>query len=423
MGDEDQEEKGYATQPISEPQFPALIDLVGKKVTERYDVTERLGGGGFGDVFKALDLKIMSRPVVIKVVKDEVLKRGGATRDWLMIKFQQEIEALSKIHDPGIVGIFDADKLPDGRPFLVMEFVEGSHLREFVKKAREGQETEQGLRLQDVGEIVRQVGRALSAAHERNIIHRDLKPENIMVRQTPSGDVQVKVIDFGVAKVMDSLVAPSGATSAFMVGSWRYMAPEQLQRKKVEAACDIYALGVIAYEVLTGHHPFPTRDPTLLQDLQAAGVKVKPSDLNPDLPETAQEIVLKALSYYPSERHKRARDFGDELSRALMFEEELTPVIASAPAPAQMSTLRDADQAEPVEAAGQNSIQRQVVPVSKSWLDSRWRFLLTSIAIADCGNNQFTSLAVSSEQTARRGHYHRRRLQPLRHHNARLHIG
>ena len=377
----DEEGKGYTTQVDSEPQRPASIDLVGTKVAERYDVIQRLGGGGFGDVFKALDLKIMSRPVVIKVLKDEVLKREGATRDWFMIKFQQEIEALAKIHDPGIVGIFDADKLADGRPFLVMEFVEGSHLREFVKKAREEPGTVQGLRLQDVGEIVKQVGRALSAAHDRNIIHRDLKPENIMVRQTPSGDLQVKVIDFGVAKVRDSLVASSGATSGFMVGSWRYMAPEQLQRKKVEAACDIYAFGVIAYEVLTGHHPFPAREPGLLKDLQVSGVKVKPRDLNPDLPEAAQDIVLKALSYYPSERHKRARDFGDELGRALMFEEELAPVIASAPSPAQGSTLRDSDYATPAEVAGQHSIQRQVAPGSRSWLDLRWRLGLTAIAI------------------------------------------
>jgi serine/threonine protein kinase len=382
MSDENLEEKGYATQPMSGLLRPASVDLVGTKATERYEVIERLGGGGFGDVFKALDLKVMSRPVVIKVLKDEVLKRRGAARDWFMIKFQQEIEALSKIHDPGIVGIFDADKLADGRPFLVMEFVDGSHLREFVKNAREEQGTEQGLRLQDVGEIVRQVGRALSAAHDRNIIHRDLKPENIMVRQTPSGDLQVKVIDFGVAKVRDSLVASSGATSGFMVGSWRYMAPEQLQRKKVEAACDIYALGVIAYELLTGHHPFPAKEPALLKDLQVAGVKVKPRDLNPDLPEAAQAVVLKALSYYPSERQKRARDFGDELGRVLMFEEELAPVIASAPTPAQGSTLRDADEAAPAETAGRKSIQRQLGPVSGLWLDLRWRWLLASIAIA-----------------------------------------
>ena len=381
MSDENPEEKGYATQPMSGPLRSASVDLVGTKVTERYEVVERLGGGGFGDVFKALDLKIMSRPVVIKVLKDQVLKREGAARDWIMIKFQQEIEALSKIHDPGIVGIFDADKLADGRPFLVMEFVEGSNLREFVKKAREEQGTEQGLRLQDVGEIVRQVGRALSAAHDRNIIHRDLKPENIMVRQTRAGDLQVKVIDFGVAKVRDSLVASSSATSGFMVGSWRYMAPEQLQRKKVEAACDVYALGVIAYEVLTGHHPFPAREPALLKDLQVAGVKVKPRDLNPDLPEAAQHIVLRVLSYYPSERHKRARDFGDELGRALMFEEELAPVISPAPTPAQGSTLRDADGATPAEGAGPNVVQRQVAPVSKSWLDLRRRWLLVSIAI------------------------------------------
>ena len=349
----------------------------------RYHVVARLGGGGFGVVYKALDLKIMSRPVVIKVLKDDVLRAEKAKREWLVTKFQQEIEALSKIHDPGVAGIYDADTLPDGRPYLVMEFVEGSDLRHCIKKAREEQGTEHGLRFQEVAAIVGQVGRTLTAAHDKNIIHRDLKPENIMLRQSSSGDLQTKIIDFGIAKVRDSLIASSSATSEFMAGTWQYMSPEQLQRKRVEGACDIYALGVIAYELITGRHPFATKDPMLLKEMQAAGVKLKPRDLNPDLSVAAQEAILKALSYYPTERHKRARDFGDELARALINDEELVrPDAPAKPTPPGL-TIRDGQ--NQAAARDEREIRAQTgsvagLPAPSNW-KRRWLFVVPSLLL------------------------------------------
>lgn len=313
------------TEIMSQPTPPSSYDLTGANVASRYKVVARLGGGGFGDVYKALDEKIMSRPVVIKVLKPDVLNREGATREWLLTKFRQEIEALSRIRDAGVVGVFDADALPDGRPYLVMEFVEGSDLRHFIRAVREEQGAEQGLGLEDVAEIVKQVGRTLTAAHDENIIHRDLKPENIMLRRSASGDLHVKVIDFGIAKVRNSLIAPSTTTGRFMPGTWLYMAPEQLRGMKVSAASDVYALGVVAYELVTGRHPFAARDPAHIKEMQEAGVKVNPCDLNPELPCAAQTTILKALSYYPHERYRRARDFGDELARGLTVVQELRP--------------------------------------------------------------------------------------------------
>jgi serine/threonine protein kinase len=312
------------TEIMSQPGLPAAPDLVGTKVGGRYEITRRLGSGGFGEVYKAVDTKLLSKPVVIKVLKEAVLRTEGEKRDWVIKKFQQEIEALSKIQDAGVVGVFDADTLPDGRPCIVMEFVEGSDLRQFIQDIRKDQITEQGLELEDVAEILKQVGRTLTAAHEKEIIHRDLKPENIMLRRNASGDLQVKVIDFGIAKVRNSLIAPS-TTTGLIVGTGYYMAPEQVRGKKVGPACDIYTLGVIAYELLTGRYPFPAKDREQLKEMQAAGVKLKPCDLNAELPAAAQETILKALSYYPAERHKRARDFGNELAAALIAGEELTP--------------------------------------------------------------------------------------------------
>jgi len=331
------DENLYDTELMSYPTQPASDDLAGTKIGGRYEVIKRLSGGGFGDVYKAADTKIMSRSVAIKVLKDDSLSGDGAKRDWVRKKFKQEMEVLAKVDDPGVVRIFDADTLPDGRSYIVMEFVEGSNLSDFIKQAKLKEVTEQGLKFQDVAEIVRQVGRTLTAVHVADIFHRDLKPENIMLRRNKSGDLQVKVIDFGIARVRNSLIAPSTATGLFVAGTWPYMSPEQLRGKKVGAACDIYALGVIAYEMLTGRCPFPAKDSAQLKEMQEAGIKVKPRDLNPDLPTAAQEALLKALSFYPGDRHEQARDFGDELSRALADDEDLVPPVPQ-PQPAPIST-------------------------------------------------------------------------------------
>lgn len=326
----------------------------------------------------------MSRPVIIKVLKDEVSKGEGAKRDWVVTKFKQEIEALAKIDDAGVVRILDADTLPDGRPYIVMEFVEGTDLRHFVKEVRQEQITEQGLRFEDVAEILRQVGRTLTAAHEAEIFHRDLKPENIMLRRNTSGDLQVKVIDFGIAKVRNSLIAPSTATGLFVAGTWQYMAPEQLLGKKVDAACDIYALGVIAYELVTGRYPFPAKDPAKLKEMQEAGVKVKPCDLNPDLPTAAQEAILKALEYYPAERQERARDFGDELARALASAEELVRYIPPASVDLEGKTFENADDSKRNESEGPGIVQPQPAPAPTSWLrlHTRWIYVVSVVLLA-----------------------------------------
>lgn len=329
------------TEIVSQPNLLATPDLTGQLLGSRYKVIKKLRGGGFGDVFKATDSKVMSRPVIIKVLKDEVFQEENAKRDWLITKFRQEIEALSKIDDPRVVRILDADSLPDGRPYIVMEFVEGSDLRRFIKDAQAEPSTVSGLPFQDVAEIVKQVGRTLTAAHEAGVFHRDLKPENIMVRRNNSGDLQVKVIDFGIAKVKNSVVAPSTATGLFAAGTWQYMSPEQLHMKKVDAGCDIYALGVIAYEILTGRYPFPARNPTELKEMQEAGLKIRPSDLNPEISASAQDAIVKALEFYPAERHQRTRDLGDELANALNSHQKLVRTIPAVNIQLEAKTLEN----------------------------------------------------------------------------------
>lgn len=279
----------------------------GMILNNRYLIERELGRGGIGAVYLAQDKQLVSRRVVVKVLLEDSLKNV-----WVVNKFRHEIDALTRVDHPNIVGIFDAGEMEDGKPYIVMQYVEGTTLRSAISST--------GMDFGRVAILLRQIGRALSAAHEKGIFHRDLKPENVMLQMLSDGDEQAKVIDFGIAKVKDSVVAPNTSTN-LLVGTVRYMAPEQLEKKAVTAASDIYALGVIAYEMITGRSPFNPESGFQLLEMQRTGVRVKPQDLRPGLPEAAQSAILRALSFNPSERYRRAQDFGDELSRALSVED------------------------------------------------------------------------------------------------------
>ena len=285
----------------------SAVFAAGTLLNNRYLIERELGRGGIGVVYLARDQQLISRPVVVKVLLEDSLQDT-----WVVNKFRHEIDALTRVDHPNVVGIFDAGEMADGKPYIVMQYVEGTNMRSCVNAS--------GMNFARAAGIFRQIGRALSAAHEKGVLHRDLKPENIMLQRLSDGDEQVKVIDFGIAKVKDSLVAPM-TSSDVMVGTVLYMAPEQLERRGVTAASDIYTLGVIAYEMLTGRRPFNPESSFQLLEMQRAGVRVRPQDLRPGLPAEAEAAVLKALSFNPADRHRRAQDFGDELWRALRAEE------------------------------------------------------------------------------------------------------
>jgi len=278
--------------------------LAGKTLGGRYQVERELKRGGFGVVYFARDTQLHSRAVVIKLLLDDAYDS-----EYVVQKFRQEVEALSRIDHPGIVGIVDAGELDDGKPFIVMQFVDGITLRSAMKS--------EGMDVERAAPIIKQIGRALSAAHSKGIFHRDLKPENIMLQDLGQGEEQVKIIDFGIAKVKDSVVAPSTSLN-LSPGTVAYMAPEQLSGKPITAATDIFAFGAIAYEMMTGRKPFNPETGFQLLEMQQTGVRVKPSDLRPILPAAGQDAILKALSFNPHDRYQNARHFGDELARSLV---------------------------------------------------------------------------------------------------------
>ena len=294
------------------PNPPAILNetsaapastLLGTTLDSRYFIERELGRGGVGAVYLARDRKLHNKPVVIKVLLEKSFQNS-----WVVQKFQQEKEALARVDHPGVVGILDTGELPDGKPYLVMQFIDGVTLRSRIRP--------EGIPLEHAAELIKQIGRALSAAHDKGIFHRDLKPENIMLQSYGDGEEQVKIIDFGIAKLKNSLIADSTLTGA-TAGTVSYMAPEQLGGRPVSAMTDIYALGAIAYELVTGRKPFNPETGFELLEMQRAGVRIKPSDLRPSLSAEAGQIILRALNFDPQARFPRARELGDQLARAL----------------------------------------------------------------------------------------------------------
>lgn len=275
-------------------------------LNQRYLIDRELGHGGIGVVYLARDQKLHSKYVVIKV-----LQEGSGRNDFWKQRFLREIEALARFENPHIVSILDRGELPDGSPFFVMEYIGGSNLRSVMKR--------EGLDLRRVARLIRQISQAIGYAHERAVFHRDLKPENIMLTDN---DDFVIIIDFGIATVKELRPATRDITTV-VSGTPPYMAPEQLMGEP-SAASDIWALGVLGYEMVTGRVPFelPKGDGWLTQlyKMQQAGVQVKPREVRTDLPEKAQEAILKGLSFDPKDRQIRAQDFGEDLAVALTGE-------------------------------------------------------------------------------------------------------
>jgi serine/threonine protein kinase len=321
---------GTSAVPLNETTLPQQSNLIGKTLDERYFIESELGQGGVGAVYLASDRKLHDKHIVIKILLDKSLQNS-----WVVQKFQQEKEALARVDHPGVVGILDTGELPDGKPYLVMQYIDGVTLRSQIKP--------EGMPIDRAGEMIKQMGRALGAAHDKGIFHRDLKPENIMLQSFGAGEEQVKIIDFGIAKLKDSMVAPSTMAGS-TAGTVAYMAPEQLGGRPTSAATDIFAFGAIAYEIITGRKPFNPETGFELLEMQRQGVRISPSDLRPAVSTEASEIILRALSFEPSQRFQTAREFGDALARALT--DELTLDQRSAPS-SQIPATQLATQANP----------------------------------------------------------------------------
>lgn len=286
----------------------ARDNLIGTTI-DRYLVEKKIGEGGMGKVYLARELSLHSRPVVIKILSEASLQNA-----YLRKKFKQEVEALARLSHPNVVSVLGYGEL-SGKPYIVMQYVSGLTLRSQIPN--------EGMKLERAASILKQIGVALDYIHEQGIFHRDLKPDNIMLQQLKGDTEFVMVVDFGIAKVKDSVVAPT-TTENIAIGTARYMSPEQLHGgEKITAASDVYSIAVMAYEMVTGRLPFNPASTTQMIELQRAGVRVKPVDLRANLSTQAQAIILKGLSYEPTGRYQDAAEFCNSLARALMIVGEI----------------------------------------------------------------------------------------------------
>jgi serine/threonine protein kinase len=287
----------------------ASVGLVGTTIGNRYFVESELTHGGMSQVYLANDLRLPPQQVVIKVLSPKLIDNPYAQR-----KFDQEIEALLRMEHPHVVRVLDRGELTDARPYIVMPYIDGVSLRSQIPN--------QGMDLVRASAILKQIGLALDHVHDHGIIHRDLKPENIMLRR---GTDSVVLIDFGIANLRASLIAPS--TLSAIAGTLPYMSPEQLRGETLTRVSDVYSMGVVAYEIVTGRCPFKPASASQMLDLQRARIRVSPKQLREEISVEADRAIIRALKFEPRARYQGAGEFGDQLSNTLVQKTERKPLI------------------------------------------------------------------------------------------------
>jgi serine/threonine protein kinase len=280
-------------------------ELIGEVIADRYLILRKIDEGGMGHVYLAEHVR-MKRKSAVKVMNPRIAFDTAAVQ-----RFVREAESASRVVHPNVATIFDFGETKDGLIYLAMEYVEGETLQSLIEQAG-------ALPVARAAEILTQVADGLSEAHELGIIHRDLKPRNIMIGRARDGSDSAKIVDFGIAKAIDrddSQITVFGS----VVGTPDYMSPEQLGGSKIDARSDIYSLGLIVYNMLTGLMPFPratSKDALIsrLIDRPKALAQVRPEV---EWPPRLQAVLDTALDVEPESRYATARQFASAFSDAI----------------------------------------------------------------------------------------------------------
>jgi eukaryotic-like serine/threonine-protein kinase len=328
--------QSFMETPAIESAAESLLDQqqqleIGQRV-KHYEIIKLIGEGGMGQVYLARDTTL-GRRIALKMLPEYV--RGDAER---LRRFKHEARAASTLSHPNVCVIHEVGETDDGHPFITMEYIDGITLRD---RLNEG-----SLRLGEALDIAIQIADALSAAHDASIVHRDIKPENVMIRR----DGYVKVLDFGLAKLsehrqrgtMTSMSTLMFYSSPGMVmGTAAYMSPEQARGVSVDMRSDVWSLGVVLYEMVSGQAPFTGSTPT---DVVIAIVEKDHqllSQIVPDVPSELERIVRKALRKNPEERYQIAKEMAIDLRslrREVEIDRSLAPDVSVSSAPARIES-------------------------------------------------------------------------------------
>src|SRR5215467_5745031 len=268
----------------------------------RYELDGVVGRGGMAEVYRARDLRL-DRVVAVKTLREDL-----ARDQTFQARFRREAQSAASLNHPSIVAVYDTGEDQAGMshvPFIVMEYVDGRTLRDLLRDDRR-------LLPERALEITDGVLRALDYSHRNGIVHRDIKPGNVML--TRNGEI--KVMDFGIARAVADTQATMTQT-AQVIGTAQYLSPEQARGERVDARSDLYSVGCLLYELLTGRPPFTGDSPVAIAYQHVREAPIPPSRVDPELPPWADPIVLRAMEKDPDERYQSAAEMRSDIQRAL----------------------------------------------------------------------------------------------------------
>src|ERR687889_911101 len=265
-------------------------------IDQRYELRTLVGSGGMADVYLAGD-EILGREVALKLLKDRY-----AENEEFVERFRREAKSAAALSSPYIVPIFDRGETDDGTYYITMEYLPGGTLKERIRATS-------ALRPQAAAEVALQVAEALQTAHVRGVVHRDIKPRNILLADSD----HVKVADFGIARAAD---ATTISQTGDILGSAKYMSPEQAEGDEVGPVSDLYSLGVVLYEMLTGRVPFEVETPADVPIRHAVAPPPHPRKLDSEVPEDLDAITMRLLATNPEDRYGSADKLIEELQGA-----------------------------------------------------------------------------------------------------------
>ena len=314
--------------------------MQGSVVDNRYDVVRPLGSGGMGEVYLARDLTL-DRDVALKLLRSQYANDGDSAE-----RFKREATSAARLSHPNIVQVYDRGDTEDGTSYIAMEYVPGGTLKERI--------TQDGpLDSRVAASIGYQVAEALGAAHAKGVIHRDIKPQNVLI--TASG--AAKVADFGIARAL-SAANDSRTKTGTVMGTAGYMSPEQALGEPATPKSDLYSLGIVLYEAVTGRLPFTAENPIAVSMKHVNETPRPPKQLNPDVPDGMNATILKLLAKDPADRHADADELAEDLWRLRSGE---PPAAATVPeeAPTVQAPAPLGPAATAPQAAGARSRKRR----------------------------------------------------------------